>query len=339
MAKWGEGDPRWIVEDRPDATNVNNWHWTEKNASQWSKDKLHDLLTDFEIEDGTGKVKLKEITKCEGEASASNRKAKLIFFYEWNIICSWEGQVRGCEDVIIGSIEIPNLSEEHGPEDVDVNVTITTGGEGDERLKQMMRAKGTDKIREQISTYITLLKEEFTSGMILPRKDGTVSVKNDLPKVDRPQAPKNSAATVQNDKTGAKFTTTKIKFRESFKCTAEEFYRVMTLSEMVQAFTQGPCKLDVKKGGKFELFSGNISGEFIELVPNKKIVQRWRQKWWLEGHYSTVTMDINQKDDCTEVNVVQESVPSTEVETTQEGWRRYYWESIKRTFGFGALLV
>ena len=27
MAKWGEGDPRWIVEDRTDGTNVNNWHW------------------------------------------------------------------------------------------------------------------------------------------------------------------------------------------------------------------------------------------------------------------------------------------------------------------------
>ena len=27
MAKWGQGDPRWIVEERPDATNVNNWHW------------------------------------------------------------------------------------------------------------------------------------------------------------------------------------------------------------------------------------------------------------------------------------------------------------------------
>ena len=40
MAKWGEGDPRWIVEERPDATNVNNWHWTEKNADQWSKNKL-----------------------------------------------------------------------------------------------------------------------------------------------------------------------------------------------------------------------------------------------------------------------------------------------------------
>ena len=27
MAKWGQGDPRWIVEERPDAKNVNNWHW------------------------------------------------------------------------------------------------------------------------------------------------------------------------------------------------------------------------------------------------------------------------------------------------------------------------
>ena len=40
MAKWGEGDPRWIVEERPDATNVNNWHWSEKNADTWSKLKF-----------------------------------------------------------------------------------------------------------------------------------------------------------------------------------------------------------------------------------------------------------------------------------------------------------
>ena len=31
---------RWIVEERPDATNVNNWHWTEKNADSWSKAKI-----------------------------------------------------------------------------------------------------------------------------------------------------------------------------------------------------------------------------------------------------------------------------------------------------------
>ena len=52
MAKWGEGDPRWIVEERPDATNVNNWHWTEKNADAWSKAKLKVLKVQiFNIND------------------------------------------------------------------------------------------------------------------------------------------------------------------------------------------------------------------------------------------------------------------------------------------------
>jgi len=35
---------------------------------------------------------------------------------------------------------------------------------------------------------------------------------------------------------------------------------------MVQAFTRGPVKMDTKPGGKFELFNGNIFGEFIEIV-------------------------------------------------------------------------
>lgn len=50
MAKWGEGDPRWIVEERADARNVNNWHWTEKNAFPWSKDKITSLFTGFTID-------------------------------------------------------------------------------------------------------------------------------------------------------------------------------------------------------------------------------------------------------------------------------------------------
>lgn len=36
--------------------------------------------------------------------------------------------------------------------------------------------------------------------------------------------------------------------------------------QMVAAFTRGDVKLEVEKGGKFEFFGGNISGEFEELV-------------------------------------------------------------------------
>jgi activator of HSP90 ATPase len=35
---------------------------------------------------------------------------------------------------------------------------------------------------------------------------------------------------------------------------------------MVEAYTRGPVKMDSKPGGKFELFGGNIFGEFLEIV-------------------------------------------------------------------------
>jgi len=39
----------------------------------------------------TGHCVIKELSKIEGEASANNRKAKLFFFYEWELTASWKG--------------------------------------------------------------------------------------------------------------------------------------------------------------------------------------------------------------------------------------------------------
>ncbi len=61
------------------ATNPNNWHWKEKNATQWSRDKLNDLLVGLKIENEEYSCEIKELKKCSGEASANNRKAKLVF--------------------------------------------------------------------------------------------------------------------------------------------------------------------------------------------------------------------------------------------------------------------
>ncbi len=82
----------------------------------------------------------------DGEASANNRKSKLIFFYEWVISGEWEGDLelflfeiyfinifihynkKGTEKnsnnktVYKGTLEVPNLSEEHNPKDVDVKL-------------------------------------------------------------------------------------------------------------------------------------------------------------------------------------------------------------------------
>lgn len=62
------------------------------------------------------------MTKLDGEASANNRKAKLIFFYEWTLTGDWEGSYKNSDNKTNykGTFEVPNLSEEHDPKDVDV---------------------------------------------------------------------------------------------------------------------------------------------------------------------------------------------------------------------------
>lgn len=125
MAKWGEGDPRWIVEERPDATNVNNWHWTERNASPWSQERIKELFKDVKVPSDEADILITEVDKCEGEASANNRKGKLIFFYEWNLVLKWSGELTE-GGKYNGKITIPNLSEENDISELDVSITSIT---------------------------------------------------------------------------------------------------------------------------------------------------------------------------------------------------------------------
>lgn len=62
-----------------------------------------------------------EVEKCEGEAMANNRKGKLIFFYEWNIVLKWKSN-KESDKKIEGKINIPNLSEENEISEVDVSI-------------------------------------------------------------------------------------------------------------------------------------------------------------------------------------------------------------------------
>ena len=65
---------------------------------------------------------------------------------------------------------------------------------------------------------------------------------------------------------------------------------------------------------------------------------RWRVKSWPDEHYSDVTLTFEEKNDCTVLHLSQTGVPEKELERTREGWERYYWDSIRQTFGFGARL-
>jgi len=352
MAKWGEGDPRWIVEERPDATNVNNWHWTEKNADSWSKAKIKELFTNHVIEEPTiGNVIIEEVEKCEGEARANNRKGKLIFFYEWDITLKWKGNANGKDVEVTGKIDIPNLSEEHSDmKDVDIDVTLTTKGPEATLLKEMLRkGPGAAKLRALLDSYVSQLKNEYSCGLILPKKGATDTGNNANNQVVGAKTIINKSVSQNNDVGGGmkaldiggcKLDLAEVKIEENLKCTGQELYNALTQRDMIQIFTGGEAKMGEvgEPGGTFEMLGGNISGKFVELVPFTRIVQLWRLKSWPQGVNSTVNITIKQTKEDTKISILQTGVPAKEVESTREGWQRYYFHAMKRSFGFGAQL-
>lgn len=64
---------------------------TERDATNWSSEKLKELLMGLQVESEEGMCEITEVSKAEGEASINNRKGKLIFFYEWNLMATWTG--------------------------------------------------------------------------------------------------------------------------------------------------------------------------------------------------------------------------------------------------------
>lgn len=68
---------------------------TERDVTNWSSDKLKELLSGVRVESEEGSCGVTEVSKVEGEASINNRKGKLIFFYEWDVQATWKGEALG----------------------------------------------------------------------------------------------------------------------------------------------------------------------------------------------------------------------------------------------------
>lgn len=145
------------------------------------------------------------------------------------------------------------------------------------------------------------------------------------------------AATTSTNKVSSVNTTTVIPDTEEFRAPASELYQTFTDPQRIAAFTRAPPKVfeGAKKGGKFELFGGNITGEYLELVEPTKIVQSWRLQQWPAGHFSRleINFDQNDVDNVTVMRVNWSGVPVGQEDVTKKNWGEFYVRSIKQTFG------
>jgi len=71
--------------------NPNNWHWVNKDASEWAKSYLEKNLFGLSAEDGDVSVKISKVQSMDGDVDVSQRKGKVITLFDVKLQLEYEG--------------------------------------------------------------------------------------------------------------------------------------------------------------------------------------------------------------------------------------------------------
>ncbi|KAK1278212.1 hypothetical protein QJS04_geneDACA020870 [Acorus gramineus] len=348
MAKYGEGDKRWIVEDRPDGTNVHHWHWSERDCLEWSRSLLSSLLSGLTIPSPASSdsddlhIRTKSLDRLDGEAYVNIRKGKVIPGYELSLSLSWIGEAKSSAASVEGTVEIPYIADENAGEDPEIKVTVRDGGPVGARLKEAFLARGKPVVLEKIRVFVDAMAKGGPAKDDLEVKKPKSAAAVAAPQAGKEEEEEEKRKKKREEEKGKEGFKT-IQLSERFNCSARVLYEILMDERRWKGFTQSNARISGDVGGEFSLFDGSIMGTNVELQEGKVIVQKWRFGSWPDGVYSTVRLTFDEPESgVTIAKLTQTEVPeedrygnSTVVENTERGWRELIFHKIRAVFGFG----
>ncbi|MFI5187286.1 MAG: SRPBCC domain-containing protein [Chitinophagales bacterium] len=114
---------------------------------------------------------------------------------------------------------------------------------------------------------------------------------------------------------------------------AATLYNTYLDSKEHSASIGASVKIQKKEGTKFSAHDDYITGNNLQLIKNKLIVQSWRASDWNKSDPdSTFILLFEQKGNDGIINMVHANVPDKEVEGIRKGWNDYYWKPWKKYF-------
>lgn len=205
-------------------------------------------------------------------------------------------------------------------------------------VKDLVRSKITPQLRKAFGQLApALITEHGQYIQHAPGSNPTSGIATPTWHPEKGPLPARSSTPTTSSTTKSSVNTTTVNATDEFRTTAEEMYQTFVDPQRIAAFTRAAPRVfeGAKVGGKFAIFDGNVSGEFVKLEEPKLIVQKWRLAQWPEGHYSTLemTFDQNDIDRVTNLRVSWSGVPVGQEEVVKRNWEGYYIRSIKQTFG------
>jgi len=97
--------------------NPNNWHWVNKDVSEWTRNYLDKELTTISAEEGGVSAKISKVLSMDGDVDVNQRKGKVITLFDVKLSLEYEGKTKDGEDTN-GSITIPEVAHDTEEDDL-----------------------------------------------------------------------------------------------------------------------------------------------------------------------------------------------------------------------------
>lgn len=92
------------------------------------------------------------------------------------------------------------------------------------------------------------------------------------------------------------------------------------------AFTGSPVTIGATNGAEFAAFGGELSGQILQVVVSRLIVQSWRSsQFGEEDPDSTLILTFTPEGEQGRIDLVHLDVPKHDHEGVIEGWGKFYW--------------
>lgn len=338
MAKQGEGDPRWVVKERGDGTNVNGWHWSDKNVSSWAHSRLKDLILPELVSvlakpgehDG---CKVDEIKKVEGDATLYNRKGVLKVLYDLKVTGKWSSLHKEKDDRTHGEFKFELFDE-----DPEVVVTVDTKSKGEPIYKSLIAKSLQPVVLEKCKLFIKELHAgagASLDGIVIPSSNPKPKPKPQETKVTdflRSGMDQPARQEAQPKDAGVGCMT----LSERFICSTMDMYKALTDKPRLEAITRCKAVSEPVADGELNLMNGTVVGRYGSVAPGASIsLKSWRLKSWDEATKPT-TVDITcaEEDNCTKLTIVLNRIPNKYRTETEGFWRTQIFQAIKIVMGY-----
>src|SRR3989442_12071229 len=104
-----------------------------------------------------------------------------------------------------------------------------------------------------------------------------------------------------------------------FKASPHEVYELLMDSRKHAGFTGEGAEISREVGGRVSAYEGYIEGTNEELIPDARIVQRWRSTEWPDGHYSKITFELKRTTGGTRPSFTQSDGPRGGLQSKKDG--------------------